>query len=87
MKIIKKTNNLETVFEDELVILNMDSGKYIQLNSSAKNIWKLLDKFKDVNKIKAELKDMFIVTDEELEHDVDDFIISAKEAELIEVSY
>ena len=87
MKIIKKTNNLETVFEDELVILNMDSGKYIQLNSSAKHIWKLLDKFKDVNKIKAELKDMFIVTDEELEHDVDDFIISAKEAELIEVSY
>lgn len=87
MKIIKKTNNLETVFENELVILNMDSGKYIQLNSSAKNIWKLLEKFKDVNKIKAELKDMFIVTDEELEHDIENFITSAKEAELIEVSY
>ena len=87
MKIIKKTNNLETVFDNELVILNMDSGKYIQLNSSAKNIWKLLEKFKDVNKIKAELKDMFIVTDEELEHDIENFITSAKEAELIEVSY
>jgi hypothetical protein len=87
MEIIKKTNNLETVFENELVILNMDTGKYIQLNSSAKNIWNLLEKFKDVDKIKAELKDMFLVTDEELEHDMDNFISSAKEAELIEVSY
>lgn len=87
MRIIKKNNNLETSFENELVILNMDSGKYIQLNSSATSIWKLLEKFEDVDNIKAELKDLYLVTDRDLARDIDSFIASAKEAELIEVRY
>ena len=33
---------LETEIEKNLIILNLDSGKYIELNESASSIWKIL---------------------------------------------
>ena len=73
-----------TEIEDDLIILNSDTGKYLELNSSAKFIWKLIENGKNYSEILTSLLDEFEVSREEAQLALDDLLLSIKKQDLID---
>lgn len=73
-----------TEIEDDLIILNSDTGKYLELNSSAKFIWKLIENGKNYSEILTSLLDEFEVSREEAQLALDDLLSNIKKQDLID---
>ena len=54
--IIKNSKCVSTSIEDSLIILNLDSGTYFEINKTGKEIWDLLEKTNDSDEIITILK-------------------------------
>jgi len=72
-----------TEIEDNLIILNSETGKYLELNSSAKFIWKLIEDGKNYLEILTSLLDEFEVSREEAQSALDDLLLNIKKQDLI----
>ena len=73
-----------TEIEDDLIILNSDTGKYLELNSSAKFIWKLIENGKNYSEILTSLLDEFEVSREEAQLALDDLLSNIRKQDLID---
>ena len=58
-KVTKCTDLMESVIDNEAVILGMESGKYIGLDEIATKIWSRLDQPVDVSDIILDLTDIY----------------------------
>lgn len=83
IKIFKNDSCISTELEDNLIILNTDSGIYFELNFSGAFIWKLLDDENDLNSIKSLIVNKFNLTEPEAEEDLKSFIDYCSKKELI----
>ena len=73
-----------TEIEDNLIILNSETGKYLELNTSAKFIWKLIENGKNYSEILTSLLDEFEVSIEEAQLALDDLLLNIKKQDLID---
>ena len=73
-----------TEIEDDLIILNSDTGKYLELNSSAKFIWRLIENGKNYSEILTSLLDEFEVSREEAQLALDDLLSNIRKQDLID---
>jgi hypothetical protein len=73
----------ETVIDDEIVIMSLDSGEFFALTGTAAATWRLIDGSRDRASIVAELADQFAASESEIVLDVDDFLLRLKETGLL----
>tara|TARA_B100001063_G_C16727032_1_gene537042 strand:+ start:487 stop:750 length:264 start_codon:yes stop_codon:yes gene_type:complete len=57
--IIKNPKCVSTSIEDSLIILNLDSGTYFEINKTGKEIWDLLNKTNSYDEIVTILKEKY----------------------------
>tara|TARA_X000000950_G_scaffold177861_1_gene215871 strand:+ start:27248 stop:27520 length:273 start_codon:yes stop_codon:yes gene_type:complete len=82
------TDSFITDLNDDLVILELNSGKYFKLNQPGKCIVKLIEKTpKDIASICNELKDNFINKPEILQKQVENFLENSVRNGFVEESH
>jgi len=82
MSLIKNPKCIYKKIDEIGVILEPESGKFIELNTTALEIWYLLDEMNSLDLIKSNLLEKYDM-DEALEDDVTDFINKALAANII----
>lgn len=84
---ISKTPELvSTMMDDEMVLLNTDTGEYFVLNKVGALIWEQLENAMENSQIINEITGKFEVTREQAEHDFKVFLNELEEKGLICVS-
>lgn len=73
----------ETEIDDEIVVMNLESGEFFSLTGTAREIWQLLDGTRDRAGLLAELARSFAVQPAEIDADLDLFLDSLAGAGLI----
>lgn len=68
------TRFAETVLDDEVVLMNVDTGEFFSLVGTGRAIWSLIDGKRDRIAIRDELLEIFEVEPEQCSSDVDAFI-------------
>ena len=82
MKLSKNPKCIYKEVDNVGVILEPESGKFIELNKTALIIWNMLDKTNNLPDLKNKLFEMYETT-ESLEQDVNVFINNALQANII----
>ena len=67
----------------ELVIMNIETGKYVTLNNQGHLIWKLIEKPVKVSALIAHLTEQFAVSEAECTKDTLEYLQKIKEENLI----
>ena len=74
----------ETVIDDEIVVMQLDSGVFFSLRDSARRIWELLDGTRDHPALLAELTREFGGNPAEIIAEADTFLAQLGDAGLLE---
>jgi hypothetical protein len=82
MNLIKNPKCIYKKIDESGVILEPESGKFIELNSTALEIWNLLDEMNKLEQIKTTLLEKY-EEEEALNDDLTEFINSALAANII----
>jgi len=82
----KSARQVSCVLDDEVAILNLDRALYFGLQGVAAHIWDALQEPRSVGEICDGVMDHFNVTAEMCRADVDCFIVSLRDAGLVELS-
>ena len=82
MKLSKNPKCIYKEVDNVGVILEPESGKFIELNKTALIIWNMLDKTNNLTDLKNKLFEMYETT-ESIEQDVNVFINNALKANII----
>ena len=78
------TRFVETVIDDEIVVMQLDSGDFFSLSGSARAIWEAIDGVRDEPAICAALADAFPdARPDELAADVAGFVTRLRAASLL----
>lgn len=83
MRLMKNPSLVETCKNEELVILNMDNGKYYGLQDTSLEIWKLLEKYKDEDELLNEALNLYNEDKEIITKEVREFISNLNKEGLI----
>ncbi|MDE2302811.1 MAG: HPr-rel-A system PqqD family peptide chaperone [Sphingomonadales bacterium] len=73
----------ETTFEDEVVVLHLESGEFYSLQGSARAIWEAIDGVASREALIAALAENFDAPPAEIAADVDRFLDRLSEAGLV----
>lgn len=73
----------ETAIDDEIVVMNLDSGSFFSLTGTARAIWLLIDGTQDRVALLADLAAEFGASDAVIAGDVDLFLAQLDEAGLL----
>ena len=84
MKYKQNNNTISANLDNEIILLNLLTGKYILLNNSGMEIWKLLKKPLTIKNIHEELSKKFSFKDNDVEKDIQKFLENAKKESLID---
>lgn len=76
---------LTQTIDDELVVLNIETGHYFGLQASGHHVWRLLEDLRDSEAVIAALRELYDVDEARLRQDVDDLLASLIEAKLVTV--
>ena len=68
---------------DELVMMNLENGNVIGMNSFGSDIWKLTEGPTSINEITSQLLTQYDVGEEECKNDVHEFISMLVEKEIL----
>ncbi|MDD5584678.1 MAG: PqqD family protein [Candidatus Omnitrophica bacterium] len=71
------------VIDDEVVILNLDSGNYYDLNAVGARIWNAITKKKSLGEIIEALKEEYQVDGKRLENDLKKILLDLEKEQLI----
>jgi hypothetical protein len=74
---MKYTRNNKTIsgrLHDELVMMDIDQGKYFSLNPVATRIWDLLDEPKGIEELCGSLMDEYEVREDQCREEVDVYL-------------
>lgn len=74
---------VETVIENETVVMVLDSGDFFSLTGSARDIWTLIDGQRDRSAILAALAEDYDARAEQLAGDLDGFLTQLRGAGLL----
>ena len=74
-----------TEFNEDLILLNPNNGKYIKINKSASEIWNLTDKPISLNKLLTELSKIYNEDIYIIENDTKDFLNRAIKVDIIKL--
>jgi pyrroloquinoline quinone biosynthesis protein D len=75
---------VETAIDDEIVVMQLDSGEFFSLSGSARAIWEIIDGDRDEASICTALADEFpTVSPSELAADVRGFVARLRAAGLL----
>ena len=85
MKVTFKENVIFRDLDDEMIIMDMNSGKYFGLNETGARIWSLLNENQKIKDIIEKLSDEYDITKEQCEKEVKKFISTLLEKGLIDV--
>lgn len=83
MIVKKNKNTISADLEKSTVLLNLDSGEYMQLNESGKEIWELLDNMTSIQDLIQKLAHIYSVDKKIIEEDVMTFIKNAEKNNLL----
>tara|TARA_Y100001968_G_C19442736_1_gene763465 strand:+ start:1981 stop:2262 length:282 start_codon:yes stop_codon:yes gene_type:complete len=75
---------VDTALDKRSIILNTETGNYIELNETSTFIWKLLKEEKRFKDILDEVLNEYSVSSEEAEKEISDFIIKSIHEKIIE---
>ncbi len=75
---------VETEIDDEIVVMDLESGNFFSLKDTALDIWRLVDGTRSPADIAAELANDYDVAESELADDVAAFLDKALTAGLLE---
>lgn len=76
-------NQLFSLIDDEVVMLNIENGEYYYLNEVGSNIWKLLENPTNLSQIILSLKELYDVSHVECTKDVLTYLVELTERNLI----
>lgn len=74
MKIKIKNKLITEEFDEGMLVLNMNTGKYLETNDIGLKIFNLLKKYGDTESVHLALKDEFDVPDNILRKDIESFV-------------
>lgn len=77
-------DQISTEIEDELVVLQLDTGKYFGIDGVGPRVWELLQEPLTVGELEDRLFDEYDVSRERLQQDIDSLLAELDDAELIE---
>ena len=83
-KFVRKKDVVSGRLADELVMLDIDQGKYFSLNPVSTRIWDLLEEPKTLEDIVAILMEEFEVTESECHSDVEEFLKELVKLKLVD---
>ena len=83
MKITLSTQLLTQDIEDELILLNMETGRYFGLQGTGNRVWQLLAALGDTDQVLAALQDEYDADETTLRQDIDELIERLIEANLV----
>lgn len=75
---------VETEIDDEIVVMDLESGNFFSLKDTALDIWRLVDGTRSPADIAAELANDYDIAESELADDVAAFLDKALTAGLLE---
>ena len=76
-------NLFSTEINDTLIILNTDTGSYLELNSSAKFIWEKIEQEKNYQKVLKAITEEYELSETEAKNSLDKFLLKASEKKLL----
>ncbi|MDE2596732.1 MAG: PqqD family protein [Sphingomonadales bacterium] len=76
-------NFVETVIEDEAVLMNIGNGDFFSLAGTALAIWNLIDGSRDVPQIVAALAEQYGAPASEVATDVEAFVVELAQLDFI----
>lgn len=85
--IIQRNENgfLSSSLGNETVMMNLDNGDYLGLNSVASDIWNLLEKPVSVEDLYSQILNIYDVTEEQCKTEVNDFLQKLSEQNMLVV--
>ena len=84
MKEININENLfSTEINDTLIILNTETGSYLELNSSAKFIWEKIEQEKNYQNVLKAITEEYELSETEAKNSLDKFLLKASEKNLL----
>ena len=85
LKIGFKKDVIFSDLEDEMIIMDMNSGKYFGLNETGAKIWSLFDKYGDLKEVVKALCEEYEISKEKCEKEVIRFLKRLQQKDLIHV--
>tara|TARA_A100001011_G_C14305691_1_gene842993 strand:+ start:2313 stop:2570 length:258 start_codon:yes stop_codon:yes gene_type:complete len=76
-------NLFTTEINDTLIILNTDTGSYLELNSSAKFIWEKIEQEKNYQNVLKAITEEYELSETEAKNSLDKFLLKASEKNLL----
>ena len=76
-------NLFTTEINDTLIILNTDTGSYLELNSSAKFIWEKIEQEKNYQNVLKAITEEYELSETEAKNSLDKFLLKASEKKLL----
>lgn len=83
MKILLEDDIMAACLDGETAFLNKKSGRYYSLNQSGTNIWEMLKKYRDTDKVFDKMLEEYDVDENLLKKDIDNLISKLVDAGLI----
>ncbi|MDU1117065.1 MAG: PqqD family protein [Clostridium butyricum] len=83
MRLTKNSSLVETRKNDELIILNMDNGKYYGLQDTSLEIWELLDVYTDESELLEQVLKIYKENKDTIKKEVKQFIFNLTKERLV----
>jgi hypothetical protein len=80
-----ETGFLTSSLGSETVIMNLENGDYLGLNSVASDIWNLLKEPIAIEKLYSQIINMYNVTEDQCQKEVNDFLKKISEQNMLEI--
>ena len=82
---IKNKDTFEAQLDDEICLFNSLDAKYLSLNCSASDVWKLLNEPHSLEDLKYKINTLYKVDNvDDLEKNIRDFLIEGIEKKIID---
>ncbi len=85
-RITKGDNHVETVVDDEVVLMHIDNGKFFALSNTGRKAWELLDKHDNLDALVSAMRAEYDVPDEICRTEMKALLANLQERTLIEVA-
>ena len=83
--IIKSEHCISTKIDNNTVLLNLETGKYIKLNHSASVIWEKIELCKSIDHLKKIVSNETGVLLKDIDSDIESFLMEAEIKKVIKI--
>jgi len=84
-KIVAITDQISCNISDETVVLSFKDGVYYGMNAVGSHIWELIQEPRTMNEIRKSIQEVFDVTPEQCDLDLESFLKEIHERNLLEI--